>query len=333
MDSRGGFYSQSWDRRRHSALDAVRVAFDRLADRPVFVPPDAVPGLAEPLTSWGRFKETLLDPQLPPATGDAGWVWLIERFRSDVADAAVVCAGTAWPVLVSVASWLTARCPDAAEDIDAEVVAGFLAELPRIDLHRSRVVYRLRWTVFRHGLAYLKQELEAPVPVGLIDDPDSIALLDSLGTHDSPGQQELREQSLDPESLLAVAVAEGVISDEAAELIVATRLQGRTVTEIAAERDEQYKRLHSVRQRAERRLAAWLADRVEEMDPARTSEVEIHALSAADAPSPEPWIAPPEKKVGQRVPKSGGNSGYRSHGVAPDPRTPSSPPEEDRKCA
>ncbi|WP_280362721.1 hypothetical protein [Nocardia wallacei] len=339
MDSYSGFSSRSWEPLPPSALDAVQAAFDRIADRPVFVPPDAVAGLAEPRTSWRQLRKTLLDSRLPMATVDAAWVWLIDRHRADAADAAVVCAGMALPMLVSVASWLSARSARwRAEfhDLDSEVVTGFLAELTRIDLRRPWVLHRLRWTVFRHGISCLDEQSAAPIPIGSINCADIVMLRSfeaDLASDDDRVAQAVRDDVEDPVSLLAESVACGVISIRAAALIAVTRLQRRPLTVLAAEYAQPYQTLVSQRRRAERRLAAWLAARADGgVDPVLAGEVDVprEALAALGA---LPLDRTQSEIFRQQVNKSGGKSGVWSYGSTPDPRTPPSPPEEDRKCA
>lgn len=96
----------------------------------------------------------------------------------------------------------------------------------------------------------------------------------------------------DLETLLALAVAEGVIDAREAALIADTRLSGRSLISFAAERGQSYWGLTRRRKRAERRLECWLRARIGEAESGRTSIVEAAAIdsTAFVSPSPKPIL-------------------------------------------
>ncbi|MEU0470634.1 hypothetical protein ABZ215_42120, partial [Amycolatopsis sp. NPDC006131] len=99
------------------------------------------------------------------------------------------------------------------------------------------------WAAYRAGHACVREALDAPVPSG---HGFRSALPPPPWGH--------------PDFVLARAVAEGAISAAEAELIGATRLEGVPLVDAAAQRDMSYQAVKKARQRAERRLVAYLLD-------------------------------------------------------------------------
>ncbi|MGN2641087.1 replication-relaxation family protein [Nocardia takedensis] len=269
-------YSISAERPDHaeaSPLAVVRSALDRIADHPLPVVRNQVSGLGRQVDTWGQLRQVLSDPALPIETVDAVWVWLIGRSRTHGSDAALACAGMAAPMLAGMASVFGPRRREDRADIEADLLAEFFAELPRIDVERPFLWFRLRWALFRGGRAWVRREAAAPVPgadVGTGADIDTRA--------DEPVQV-MWAPAGHPEQILAEAVAENVITAEVAELIAATRLEGRSVTSLASDSTGlSHWALRKTRQRGEHDLLDWLVARTAATDPARTSTVEHRAL-------------------------------------------------------
>jgi hypothetical protein len=91
-----------------------------------------------------------------------------------------------------------------------------------------------------------------------------------------------------PDFVLARAVAEGAVTPFEAELIGATRLEGVPLADAAAERGMFYQAAKKARQRAERRLVAYLLDNAH--DSAEESAADM-ALGTAHAGSHERDLA------------------------------------------
>lgn len=249
MDASNRGLPNRWEYRRESPLGVMRAAFDRMADEPV------PPGVAKVgrAVSWGELRELLLDPAVPIEAVDAIWVRLIERSRRDGEAAVVECVGVALPMLAGLTRRVAKFWMRSREDVEATVVAGFVAELARVDLRRPYVLHRIGWATYRCARAWALADQAAPRP-----DAD----LTGAGDHNTAGRHVGTAPAGHPELVLADAVAEGVITAKAAELIAATRLERRSLTVVAAERRGSYKALQQVRRRAERKLATWLAERV-----------------------------------------------------------------------
>ncbi|MFF3566837.1 hypothetical protein ACFYXQ_03550 [Nocardia jiangxiensis] len=251
--------------------------------------------------TWGELRELLLDPTLRIEAVDAIWRWLIERSRSHGPDATLACASLATPMLARIADRFAAPHSTHRHDIESEVLTGLLAQLQRIELDRPLLWLRLRWSVLTAGWLWA-QERAVHMPV---DDPENWG---------DPAQMAAREGH--PELVLADAVAHGVITAEAAELITITRLDRRSLTSLAAERGQTrtHWQLRKQRQRAEHKLTAWLADRTQ--DAAHTSATEARAVNACP---PNPTTA----------------AGRSAHTQRPPAATtkPESTHQEARRCA
>ncbi|RBO79603.1 hypothetical protein [Nocardia puris] len=266
-----------------SPLAVVWAGFDRIATetlpahpRPM---PTAQPVPATPVRTWGQLRERLWDPETSMAEVDAIWVWLLHRVRAEEPDAMLVCAGLAAPMLSRTASaWVTSSHA-ARHDIESEILTAFLSHLPRVGLDQPGVWHRLRWGAYRAGLAAAIGQRTGVTVVGDLD--RDLAALGERG-------QAMASRVGHPEMVLAHAVAAGVISADAAELIAASRWEGRSLTALAADRGVSLWKLRKQRPRAERALLAWLTDRARDVDPERTSPVEVAAVTALAPPDRSP---------------------------------------------
>ncbi|MBF6366897.1 hypothetical protein IU469_14350 [Nocardia puris] len=266
-----------------SPLAVVRAGFDRIATetlpahpRPM---PTAQPGPVTPVQTWGQLRERLWDPATPMAEVDAIWVWLLRRVRAEEPDAMLVCAGLAAPMLSRTASECVTSNHAARHDIESEILTAFLAHLPRVGLDEPGVWHRLRWGAYRAARASATGQRTGVTFVGDLD--GDLAPLGEQGRVmvSGPGH---------PETVLAHAVAAGVISADAAELIAASRWEGRSLTALAAECGVSLWKLRKQRPRAERALLAWLNNRARDLDPERTSPVEVAVVTALAPPDRSP---------------------------------------------
>ncbi|MBH0777681.1 hypothetical protein [Nocardia bovistercoris] len=237
--------------RRHSPLRVVSAEFERIAARRLPADSPPVPGpWGMRVESWEAVRGLLRDPCLSFEVVDAIWVWLIERSRAVGGDATVVCASLAEPMLARVVGFFAPPGSRHREDFESEVLTGFLTHLASVELDRPAVWLRLRWAAYRAGLQTAKEQQTHPVPAG------------DLGADLDPATEDrlLVSRSGHPESVLAEAVADGVISAEAAELITVSRWEHRTLTSLAAEHGQSVYKLRKQRRRAESRLLTWLTD-------------------------------------------------------------------------
>ncbi|MGW0252175.1 hypothetical protein ACWDYH_36675 [Nocardia goodfellowii] len=264
-----------------SPLEVVRSSFDRIAEQslPLGQRPAPSPAAIAGSLSWGGLRALLWDRAVPIAEKDAIWGWLIGRARTHGEDAMLVCAGLAVPMLARTAERYAALDSSHRHDVEAEVLAGFLFHLGRVDVDAPRLWHRLRLAAFRAALEAVGQQYAGAMSAGDLER--------DLGPLDTQAQSVIAEPG-HPEMVLAQAVAAGVISTEAAELIAASRWEGRSLTALAAERGVSVWKLRKQRPRAERALLAWLTERARDLDPERTSTVEAHAVTAFAAPLRSP---------------------------------------------
>ncbi|MEV0538404.1 hypothetical protein [Nocardia salmonicida] len=257
-----------------SPLAVVRSGFEKIAAQALPTDPRPVPtsetGPADPVRTWGQLRERLWDRATPMDEVDAIWLWLLERVRANDQGAMLVCAGLAAPMLSRTASEYVTSSHTARHDIESEVLTAFLLHLPRVGLEAPGVWHRLRWGAYRAVLNAATQQRIGATVVGDLDRD-----LAPLGER----VQAMVSQPGHPETILAQAVAAGVISADAAELIAASRWEGRSLTSLAAERGVSLGKLRKQRPRAERALLAWLSERARDLDPERTSTVEAEAIT------------------------------------------------------
>ncbi|WP_067902674.1 hypothetical protein [Nocardia vaccinii] len=256
-----------------SPLAVVSSGFDRIADEPVPAGPRPLPhGVAE--TSWGAVRGQLLGASLPFETVDSLWGWLIEHARRRWAtrggEAVLACCGLAVPMLAGITGRYAVAASPHRLDAEAEIVAGFVRQVREIDLDPPHLWPRLRFATWHAGRSWAQGQRTAPLAADLDDGAD----------------HHLRRMQIPPghpELVLAQAVAAGVITAQAAELIVATRLQQQPVISAAQQlrRSQSYWMVRRERQRAEHALAAWLSARAR--DTEHTSVVEARVMN--DFPS------------------------------------------------
>lgn len=305
-------------------LESARAAFEWLASGPDPLSIDGrfFPGLPQRRVPLDELRELLLDPDLPLAAVDLVWMHLVTRSRDTGNAWTVACVGVALPALFAIVYELGARFAQDHHDLQGAVLTGFLSELASIDLLRPSVMWRLRCAALREGHLFLREALQRPTP-----------------WEEAFHSREPRSPWGHEDIVLARAVAEGVITDEQAALIGATRLEPEnyTLQEAAADWGVSYDAIAKFRRRAEHRLAAWLLEQPLDEDPNDPSarEMEIRAAHAATLTasareamhSRTPYSAQshtvtdleemPEKKVRSRVSKKALKTGVDTCGRRP----------------
>lgn len=300
-----------------SPLRLVEGEYDRLAAQGL--PAGPIPGAAVWGTraeSWDELRAALHDSGLPAAVRDEIWVWLIGRSRAHGGDATLMCAVLAVPMLVWVCGRFLAATDPYRHDIESEVLTGFLTALAGIDLDRPWVWDRLRWSA--HNTARSAARQHDAITAALSDhDPDN-----DDGEVRDPVTDRAPAMFLasgDPETVLARAVAAGVLTEDAAELILATRVERRAFDDVAARHGVSHWTLRKQRQRAETRLVAWLTESARDTPPADPTEAEaLYALDGPDHPAPTRPPTPHPTVTGR---------------TRPTPTTPSTDDPEMRACA
>lgn len=229
-------------------LDVAREAFRLLTTGPAPASIDGrlFDGLPNRRLALDEVRERLLARDCPQTTRDAVWAHLVLLSRTHGNAWTLGCVGVALPALTRITATLSARFAADPADIHAEVLSGFLTSLTLVDVRRPRIMLRLRWAAYRAGHAAVREALDAPTPMG--DEYRSAEPPPPFGH---------------PDLVLIRAVADGVITAREANLIGATRLEKVSLRRYAAEHRASYEAYKKARQRAERRLVAYLREDVE----------------------------------------------------------------------
>lgn len=229
-------------RTNHSFLDTIDDAFVALStsDPTIGIDGRSVhPGLPQRFIGARELRSVLLHPATTYPARDAALVELISRAKGDQ-DATLVVLGMVVPGLKRAGGRLARGVDGLNADIDAELVAGVLEALAT-GVGTSRVAAKLLTAAIRHARAVVRNEARNDV---------SRFPLDAGAFHTS-----------NPEVALDRAVAAGVITQDEAELVAASRIDGRSTTELADEAGTTVGTLRTRRNRAERRLRDFLQER------------------------------------------------------------------------
>jgi hypothetical protein len=199
-----------------SALAAADKAFTLLAAPPAPLALDgrAVDGLPDRHIPVDELRHLLVhDPTVSYEAKDAAWRLLVEHARTWGPAWVVAAVGVALPALTTMAGRLCAGHTDCAEDIESELLAGFLHAMRTADVSGPAPYARLCWASWRAGRAVRAGEATSELPD--LADPHAHSPARPYGH---------------PDLILGRAVAAGVITAEQAELISASRL-GDTLTD------------------------------------------------------------------------------------------------------
>ncbi|MFI9641392.1 hypothetical protein ACIG87_15230 [Micromonospora sp. NPDC051925] len=247
-----------------TALSTAERAFELLTCEPAPLSFDArpVPGLPDTTMPLDKLRKLLLFERYDSDTTDALWRQLAHHAREWGPAWVVGSIGVALPALTHMAAKISGGRPRHAEDVDSEVLAGFLQALRTADLDAPRLWLRLCWVAWRAGVAVIKGGDTEELPLDL-----------SSGSH-SP-----RMPYGHPDLLLGRAAAAGLISPENAELISATRFGDSLIEALAAEQGVTASSLRMRRRRAERAVAAAVV-RGDLSGPVRTSNRHEAAMAA-----------------------------------------------------
>jgi hypothetical protein len=228
---------------RRTALTVAEDAFRMLVCQPAPLAFDARPiiGFPDRHLALDELRDLLRAPGNDSGTVDAVWRQLAEQARTWGPGWVVGAVGVAMPGLTRMAARLSAGYATLADDIDSELLAGFLDELRTGDLRAPRVWLRLCWAAWRAGLKARRVDdlLELPpdLPVG------------SCTPYRPYGH---------PDLILGRAVAAGIITAAQADLIGSTRMGDVLIEQIAAECGQPGSVIRMRRKRAERKLVAAL---------------------------------------------------------------------------
>jgi hypothetical protein len=252
-----------------SPLDELELAFRALTTGPAPLALDGRRigrGLPRRRVPLDGLRVLLLHPSTGYPLRDAVWAELVRRAQTREPEWVVGAAGMALPGLYRVAGQLSRGHARLAEDLDAEILTGFLQALRTVDPDAGRLPSRLCWAAFRAGLALLERELAFPPPMA--EPPDTAAPMLPWGH---------------PDLVLADLVRAGVIAAEDAALIGSTRLEDTTLAEAARTLGISTAAAKMRRYRAENLLIAALTDQTGAdafTDPAATLRDDVPELAA-----------------------------------------------------
>src|SRR6266545_2499902 len=128
-----------------SPLDAAQRAFTLLVQPPSHVGFDGrgFAGLPDEILPLDKLRDLLLSPATRVEVRDAVWRELVTRARRDSPAWVVAAVGAAMPGLRRIAGMLAAGWRGDTDDLDAELIVGFVARLKTIDLDVPRICGRL----------------------------------------------------------------------------------------------------------------------------------------------------------------------------------------------
>lgn len=233
-----------------SALHAVETAFTALSagDAPLTLPAvllgDAVPvDTSEVTVAEVRAILTATGAQVPGTVRDAVWAELVRRARLHPGVWTLAAAGMAVPALRKLAAGFARSYDGPIEDLDADILTGFLEQLAVVDTGKQGIFPDLWWAARRTG---------SRTSAAQIDFTRHAAGYASVPPPAPCGHEDL---------VLARAQRHGVITAEDAELIGMTRLDGMSLAEAAEALGASKNAVKIRRQRAEARLVAWIEGR------------------------------------------------------------------------
>jgi hypothetical protein len=239
-----------------SPLAAVGQAFEALVTPPTALTFDGtvVAGLPQQPVRLSQLRPWLLDRSTSPEARDGVWRELVAHSRRPPPDGprwTLAAVGLALPGLTAVAGRLTRGWRGDTSDLDAELLAGFVARLRTLDASEPRVLGRLLDAAIRAGRRARAQA----------GDLEVIRVERAWSRAPSHPWDH-------PDWVLARAVAAGVVDRTEAHLIGATRLEDKPLVDVAAQLGLDVQLARDWRYRAETRLAE--AIRAGELDQART---------------------------------------------------------------
>jgi DNA-directed RNA polymerase specialized sigma24 family protein len=191
----------------------------------------------------GELRGLLLHPSMSFAARDAALTWLVARAQAEGGAWLVGLAGVLLPGVGRRVYPLCRAFPRLADDLEAEALAGLLEAIGGWRCGQDRVASRLVWGAARAAYRLVRREArvaDREVSVGLELEPPAQAAVHG-------------------ELVLEQAITAGVVSRADAELVAASRIEQVPLRELAGRWGVGYEALRKRRQRAEARLAGWLA--------------------------------------------------------------------------
>ncbi len=227
-------------------LDTLAAAFRLLVTGPAPLAVDGKeihPSLPPRAIPLDELRDLLLDGHTSNSIRNAALAELIRRAKEERGAWVIGLAGVLLPGLRRVAGRLAWDFPGNTADIDAEVLAGFLESLNRLEPSGEHLASRLLWPAYRHARRLRMVEFE-----------QTLRRIPETAAANVPARPWGH-----PDFVLARAVKAGAITEAEAELIGATRLEGVDLVSLALAEECSIDVIRNRRHRAERRLVKFLA--------------------------------------------------------------------------
>ncbi|GAB3260456.1 hypothetical protein GCM10027456_40420 [Kineosporia babensis] len=187
-------------------------------------------------------RKVLMSPNTSGDLQDEVWRRLIRWAREVGSDGKPVCVAVAAPALSRQVSHLAAGCSASAvvglDDLEAEVVVGFLERIGTLDID-DLAVRRVCGRLVDAGVRRARR---------------AVRLADAEARDDLDACVSLAAASGHPETVLWRAVRAGVMAPEESELIARTRLEGRTLSAEAVRQEVGLRTAWTRRRQAETQL-------------------------------------------------------------------------------
>ncbi|WP_431884074.1 hypothetical protein [Micromonospora gifhornensis] len=232
------------NRAAETALTTAETAFTLLTCEPAPLVFDArpIPGLPDTTLPLDQLRTLVKLQRYDSSTTDELWRQLAHHAREWGPAWVVGAIGVALPALTHLAAKISRGHPRHADDVDSEVLAGFLHALRTADLDTPRLWLRLCWAAWRAGSSVITADDSQELPLDL-----------------TTGSRSPKMPYGHPDLLLGRAAATGLITADAAELISATRFGDALIEHLAATQGLTPSALRMRRRRAERIVAAAIA--------------------------------------------------------------------------
>jgi len=228
---------------RPGPLEALAGAFRLLVTGPhplALRPGRLAPGLPDRPVPLDELTVLLLHPSVSTAARNKVWAELVRRARPGSPAWTIGLTGVALPGLTRAVASLAAAYRGDPGDLEAEVLAGFLAlrALDLDELDNIPLASRLTWAGYRAGRALAYSDATWAARHRDLDE--------SCRAPARPSGH--------PDFVLAAAVRRGVITAADAHLIGASRLEGIPLSRLAVETGSRHDSLCRRRAKAEKRL-------------------------------------------------------------------------------
>jgi hypothetical protein len=184
----------------------------------------------------------LLKRQTCWVTKDAVWQELVKRAHTMPEPWITVAAAMMMPGLKHIGGKLGARYPGDRNDLDSEILEGFLEALDLADPGAPKIYGRLYWAAFRRGHEACNRETRLVLCRSMLT--ETTANLRPLGGH--------------PDLVLAGAMLAGVVTPQQADLVSDVLLDHRERSAAAVRRGMSRDQVASQLNTAARHLAGYL---------------------------------------------------------------------------